>query len=503
MVGKRLIIMTKQTANIYPGASPLTLPIASWRRCASRKLDYLTWRREYNEVRPHRSLGYMTPAEFTRLQGPPGLTAVPGVVSALQAACYRRPALPVRGHSRQSGIGRLRRLLCGADRPVEALRPMTDGSAAPTAEGALAPVTKGRARPVPGLGPSVTPKLEGIQKIKVGIRGQGSGLGQAGTPRGVQGRTAGVRGRVTTCPHFACMTRRQSNSSIRQQPLVYIILLNWRGWRDTVRCIESLRSLRYPGVFEIVVLDNASTDDSVDRIREQYPDVTLIETGGNLGFAKGNNVGIRYAIQQKADYIWLLNNDTIVEPQALEALVEVAERDSGIGMVGSVLHYMHAPERIQAWGGGQVSLTWGTVLNHTQPVESRKLSYLAGASMLIKRAVIEHIGCLDEGFFMYWEDIDYCFRLRKAGWGLAVAAESRVFHKESSSVGGRSPTRDRLAGESAVRFFGRHAPVPILPLLLGTVIRVGKRLLEGKVRHAWAVVLGVSKGVWGWWPRNS
>ncbi|MCX7596938.1 MAG: glycosyltransferase family 2 protein, partial [Fischerella sp.] len=136
---------------------------------------------------------------------------------------------------------------------------------------------------------------------------------------------------------------------------VFVILLNWNGWQDTVKCIVSLKGLSYPN-YEIVVLDNASTNDSVEQIRAAHPDVTLIETGANLGFAGGNNVGIRYALEHGAEYIWLLNNDTIVDANALSAMVTKAESDPKIGLVGSVLYYMNNPGSVQAWGGGTVNL---------------------------------------------------------------------------------------------------------------------------------------------------
>jgi len=280
------------------------------------------------------------------------------------------------------------------------------------------------------------------------------------------------------------------------KPRVYVLLLNWNGWRDTLECLTSLQHLKYDN-FSVVVLDNGSTDDSVKRIRESFSSAILIENGQNRGFAAGNNVGIRYALERGGDYVWLLNNDTVVDPDALSTLVAVAESDPRLGAVGSVLYYMTEPDRIQAWGGGQVSLLLGTSSHYTRPVKNEKIGYLTGASILVKRAAIERVGFLDEGFFMYWEDVDYCFRLRKAGWCLAVAPESRVFHKVSSSVGGQSPTRDLLAAVSSVRFFTRHAPVPIVPLIIGIVLRFGKRVLSGQFRRAWAEVRGALGGlVW-------
>ncbi len=125
-------------------------------------------------------------------------------------------------------------------------------------------------------------------------------------------------------------------------PMVYIILLNWNGWKDTVECVESCRKLSYPDV-RIVIVDNGSTDGSETRLRERFPDLELIQTGANLGFAGGNNVGIRYALEKGAEYVWLLNNDTIADAEALSALVQAAEDDQTVGMVGSKIVYHDDP----------------------------------------------------------------------------------------------------------------------------------------------------------------
>ena len=112
------------------------------------------------------------------------------------------------------------------------------------------------------------------------------------------------------------MDQKTMSADYDERSLVYVLVLNWNGWQDTVKCVYSLMSLTYKD-YKVVVLDDASSNDSVTRIREAHPEVTLIETSANLGIAGGNNVGIRYALDQGAEYIWLLNNDTIVDPHSL------------------------------------------------------------------------------------------------------------------------------------------------------------------------------------------
>lgn len=287
----------------------------------------------------------------------------------------------------------------------------------------------------------------------------------------------------------------------RAWPKVAVILLNWNGWRDTTACLASLKQLTYPNS-TVVVVDNASTNDSVSQIRHAFPEVVLLENAYNWGFARGNNVGIRYALEQQAEYVWLLNNDTVVGPESLASMVRLAESDAAIGAVGSVVYYANEPHRVQAWGGGRLSMFWGTALHVTKPLPDSGIDYLVGASLLIKGPALQQVGLLDEGLFMYWDDADYCLRLRQAGWKLAVAPASHIWHKESASVQGRSPMRDLYANASAVRFFYRHAPVPLLPLVLGTTMRVAKRLLAGQPGRAWAVLRGVSRGLLQRWGRG-
>ncbi|WP_276957944.1 glycosyltransferase family 2 protein [Allomeiothermus silvanus] len=273
-------------------------------------------------------------------------------------------------------------------------------------------------------------------------------------------------------------------------PIAYIIVLNWNGWRDTLACLAALEALNYPN-YEVVVVDNGSTDGSAEEIRKAKPQVNLLETRQNLGFAGGNNIGIRYALEQGAEYIWLLNNDTVVDPDALTAMVELAEKDCRIGVVGSVLYYMEQPTKVQAWGGGRVNLLTGRSRHLLAPGEPH---YITGASMLLRREALEQVGLLDEGFFMYWEDADLSFRLRQKGWMVAVAPESKVLHKESASAKKGSPRQDILYNASAVRFFRRHAQLPSLPITLGIGGRMLKRLLLGDWERVRSVWLGYRRG---------
>jgi GT2 family glycosyltransferase len=277
------------------------------------------------------------------------------------------------------------------------------------------------------------------------------------------------------------------------QDKVFTVVLNFNGRRDTMACLSSLQHLHYDN-HEVIVVDNGSTDDSCSRIQHEFPSVKIIATGKNLGFAGGCNVGIRHALREGAEFIWLLNNDTTVDCGALEALVETARGDSRIGAVGSAIYFMDDPDRIQAWGGGYVNFWLGRARHFLKPVSDSSIEFITGASLLISRRVFESVGLLDEEFFMYWEDADFCFRLRKANWRLAVAAQSKVWHKQCASVGQMSVRLDTYFNASAVRFFSRHAPIPLFSLWIGVLASIAKRVLRGDWERSRAIWKGAKTG---------
>jgi GT2 family glycosyltransferase len=275
-------------------------------------------------------------------------------------------------------------------------------------------------------------------------------------------------------------------SSFPRQPLVYVLVLNYNNWSDTNECLASLQGLEYQRL-HILVLDNGSMDGSVQTIRERFPSIEIIALAENLGFAKANNLGIRAALERDADYVWLLNNDTRVDPRALAAMVRKAESDLKIGAVGSAIYSMAEPESLQAWGGGYVSLWSGRSRHFHDPVPDQRIQYLTGASLLLRRSVLESVGFLDEGFFFYGEDADYCFRMRRAGWRLAVAADSKVWHKQMATIDSRSFYAEFHCNKGAVRFFRKHAALPFVPVCLRTALRMAKVASTADWKRMWAI----------------
>ena len=273
-------------------------------------------------------------------------------------------------------------------------------------------------------------------------------------------------------------------------PSVYCIVVNWNGWQDTIACLTSLAAQDYPRL-GVIVIDNGSTDGSNSKIREAHPWITLIETGKNLGFSGGSNVGIKLAVQQGAEYVWLLNNDTTMPPDTASKMVRAAQAHPNAGAVGSVLYLMDNPQQVQAWGGGSLNLWLGYVSQFKQPTTFGPNAFLTGASMLLPRHICEEVGILYEGFFMYCDDSDLCLRIRRAGYGLVVASDTAILHREGGSSVRRSATIDAYATTSMLRLLQRHAPVPVVSALIFLFLRVANRVRKGEWRNLMAVARGV------------
>jgi GT2 family glycosyltransferase len=216
-------------------------------------------------------------------------------------------------------------------------------------------------------------------------------------------------------------------------PRVGIVVLNWRRYEDTAACLRSLARLDYPDV-EVVVVDNGSGDGSAERIRVSFPWVTLIAEEQNLGFAAGSNLGIRHALRQDARYILLLNNDTEVEPSLLWTLVQAAAADPRIGVAGPKILYF-APSDL-VWSAGGV-VDWRGMPSHPGSDERdvgaleapRDVDYITGCALLVRREVVEAVGDLDERFFAYFEETEWCARARRAGYRITYVPTTRVWHK--------------------------------------------------------------------------
>jgi GT2 family glycosyltransferase len=270
---------------------------------------------------------------------------------------------------------------------------------------------------------------------------------------------------------------------------VSCIVLNWNGWAHTVECLSALRECTYQRM-TLIVVDNGSTDNSVAQIRAAFPEVLVLESGKNLGFAGGNNVGIRHALAHGADYVWLLNNDTRPDPNALSALIGKAITDRRIGAVASVCYYADAPSTVQAWAGARVNLWTGSARLSMKPRPDEWFDSLNGTSFLISRAAIESVGLLDENFFLYWEDTEFCLRLRRSGWRIAAAPDSRVLHKVGASTGRSRLILDHYEVSSGLRLLNLYSPAPRLAMLCFLARKFARRLAFAELGRCRSVSAG-------------
>lgn len=246
-------------------------------------------------------------------------------------------------------------------------------------------------------------------------------------------------------------------------PKVSIILLNYNGFEDTIECFNSLKNITYSN-YNIVIVDNNSPDKSLDKINEYminnhsdfiyYKDVkssqniiknnflTLIQSGSNEGYGHGNNIGIKFALKNNADYILVLNNDTIVENDFLEPLVDELKNDKNIGIISSQIFY--EDRRNIFWeNGGTFNSFTGRVSHNNYNQEfnsntkySSECNFLSGCLWLIPKNIFLEIGYINEDYFMYVEDLEFCQRIINKNYKLKVSPRSKIYHKVGASSGG-------------------------------------------------------------------
>ena len=244
-------------------------------------------------------------------------------------------------------------------------------------------------------------------------------------------------------------------------PKVSVILLNMKQADMTAACLKSLGACTYPNL-EVLVVDQASKDGSVERLRMQFPWIRVIASDTNLGFTGGNNLGMEYAT---GDYFLLLNNDTEVEPGFLEPMLAVAETDTDVGAVSPLIKYYQAPDTIQYAGGPdeldmvRFRSPWKGSSQRDQGQYSRteETSIAHGAAFLVKRSVVTSVGMLDDRFFIYFEELDWSLRIRNAGYRIMVVPSSVVLHKESMTVGKVSPVKSFYQTRNRIVLNRKHA----------------------------------------------
>ncbi len=262
-------------------------------------------------------------------------------------------------------------------------------------------------------------------------------------------------------------------------------MLNYQGARDTIECLASLRTLSTP--VRIIVVDNGSDDGSVGEIAAAAPSAELVVNASNLGFGAGNNVAIeRFLVDEAIEYVWLLNNDTTVEPDTLDTMVAAADSHPLVGTVGSVIYYADRRSDVQTWGGGGYSTRTGRTRDAVSSVD--RVDYITGASALLRVEALRDVGLFDSRFFFLYEDVDLGVRLHQRGWRVVVAAKSRVWHKGGGTSPALSPFRMEQHAAGLVVFLRKHSRTALLgslPMLAHYTWLSIRRRDMSIVRAAW------------------
>jgi GT2 family glycosyltransferase len=270
---------------------------------------------------------------------------------------------------------------------------------------------------------------------------------------------------------------------MKKYPNIFIIILNYNRREYLKKCLDSVFRIAYPD-FEVVLVDNNSNDGSLEMARAGYSRSVFIKNEENLGFSAGNNVGIKYALERMADWVLLLNNDTRVKSNFLSALVETAESDPEIGIASPLIFDGHTGK---VWfSGGKIDwLRMKTV--HQSEIKAEDnfaTDFISGCAMMVKKDVFQKIGLLDEDFFLYWEDADFSWRAKKAGFKTAVSASSWIDHFERKD--GESGNKIYWLVLSGLMFFQKNTHSFFLKswISLYTRLRRIKNLIDVELRKS-------------------
>ena len=224
---------------------------------------------------------------------------------------------------------------------------------------------------------------------------------------------------------------------------IFVVILNWNGKKDTLECLCSLKQVTTP--HHVIVVDNGSSDDSLPTLRSAYPEATLLTTGKNLGYAEGNNVGIRFALAQNADFILILNNDTLVAPSILKSFLTAYARYP-FSILSGRPYLSSNPNMLDHLGGkwnpqkGEFDLIGLRATKFKKAVFS--LDYGCGCALFSSAEVFRSVGEFDARFFLFWEEADWCFRAKRQGIQTLSCPDATLLHKVSASFNGRKPYAD-------------------------------------------------------------
>jgi len=288
---------------------------------------------------------------------------------------------------------------------------------------------------------------------------------------------------------------------------IYPIIVNWNLATETIPCIESLLAAGAPAG-QIVVVDNGSQDDSVERLAQYFGEqIVLLSHPTNLGFAGGNNIGIQYALDAGAEWVLLVNNDTVVAPTFLHELMKAVDEHPTHPIIGPLILYFAEPERIWSLGDRLIP---GTLITrrlwHDAPIPDPlapfiEVDFLNACCMLIHRTVLAQIGLLNANYFMYAEDVDFCWRARRAGLKLGCATKARIWHKVSRSTGVYHPQARYWRISNQIMVYRAHARRWQVPLMFGFTLVRSLKLAAIDLLQKRTTLAAHTLRAWadGWW----
>ncbi|GIV66484.1 MAG: glycosyl transferase [Bellilinea sp.] len=244
------------------------------------------------------------------------------------------------------------------------------------------------------------------------------------------------------------------------EPLVGVIILNTNRKEDTLACLSSLQQCQYSNLI-VWVLDNSSTDGSVEAIRNEYPHTRIIQLTENKGYAGNNNVGISTALEAGADWIFVLNEDTILESHSISNLIQFGISNSKAGILGPLVYHFDEPFTVQS-AGGIITKGWQAIhigqneQDQGQFSQPAQVDWISGCAIMVRRKVIEQIGGIDERYFYYWEETEWCIRSRSVGWQVWVVPQAKIWHKGVQRNYQPSPNVTYYAARNRLLTLSKH-----------------------------------------------
>ena len=285
-------------------------------------------------------------------------------------------------------------------------------------------------------------------------------------------------------------------------PLIHIVLVTWNHWPATAECLTQVVRLDYAN-YRIVLVDNGSTDNTPELVTKHYPTVKLFSNAENLGFAGGCNIGLRHALEHGADFVLLLNNDAVPPLDLLSKLVAGAASLPRAGILTPTAAYAGQPQRWWPTAGYCHRVTNDYVMLHPEELHPHRplpVDYVFGTAMFIRRQVLKQVGLLDERYFMYYEDMDFCKRAVQKGWELYVLPDAMILHHVEASTEEDPATRHYHKARSSVLFFqsyssGLKRPLIFIYRLGSGVKRVITLLWQNQYSEALAHIRGLVHGI--------